>query len=113
MASREIVVNVNPDHVRAFCEAVEKSDYLKGFNPHIAARYRISKQMTYGQGDVRLSASADGGPVNLSVNGQEINEGGAMSKRGFQSVIDVYKPGDGEQIASSMLNGVVLVLRRA
>ncbi|KKR87490.1 MAG: hypothetical protein UU34_C0004G0031 [Candidatus Curtissbacteria bacterium GW2011_GWA1_41_11] len=110
---KEVIISVNSDHVQAFCKAVEGNPHIRGLNPHIATRFRISEQLTYGAGEVRLSALANGGPINVRINGEPIEEGGVMTRLGLESVVNVYRPGEGARIASSILSGAVLVLRRA
>lgn len=111
--AKEVIVSVNLDHVQAFYKAVEGKSHLKSLNPHIATRFRISEQLTCGAGEVRLSALAKGGPIDVSINGEPVKEGGVMTRLGLESVVNVYRPGEGARIATSMLSGAVLVLRKA
>ncbi len=111
--AREIILDADQPVSQASYEAIV-SHRLEKFNPYLATKFRIDEQVTHGAGDVRLTAAelANGGPVEVYINGQMIDEGGAMSKLGLKTVVDSYKPGQGEKIAEQMLKGATLVLRK-
>jgi len=60
-----------------------------------------------------VTASLNEGPIEVHVNGEKITNGSAMTRRGLESVVEVYIWGRGPKVASSMLNGSPLVLRPA
>ncbi|EKE10363.1 MAG: hypothetical protein ACD_16C00047G0001 [uncultured bacterium] len=108
---KEIKVGVDREHIRAFSEVVKSYPDLRGLNPHLAARYKIADHLQSGE-DVRLSASVNGGRLNVFINGSQVKKGGELTREGLGSVIDVYSSGRGKKIAASMLaKGVVVVLK--
>lgn len=109
---KEIKVGVDRAHLEAFVKSIENNPKIdfRSFNPHLAIRCRIAEELNR-NGSVRVSANVNGGPLHVHVNGDNVDEGGAVTRLALESVVNVYSPGRGSQIASSMLRGAVLVLR--
>lgn len=111
--AKEIVVGINAAHLEAFTRAVENNPQIdhRSFNPHLAMRCRIADELKM-NGSARVTANVNGGPLDVHVNGNKIDQGGVITRPGLESVLDVYSPGQGTRIASAMLKGTILVLRR-
>lgn len=110
---KEIEISVDAEHLEAFARAVENNPQIdyRSFNPHLAMRCRIADELNI-NGSARVSASVNGGPLDVHINGNKIDQGGAITRPGLESVVDVYSLGQGAKIASAMLEGTILVLRR-
>lgn len=109
---KEIEVRVDSEASRAFYEALKNHESLQNLNPDIATRYAIDERLYAGQ-TVSVTASQDDGPMQVHVDDKQVTNHSAMTRRGLESVVEVYSRGRGSQIASSMLNGgSILVLRK-
>lgn len=112
--AKEIIVGINVAHHEAFTRAVENNPQIdhRNFNPHLAMRCTIADELNM-NGSAQVSADVNGGPLDVRVNGNKIDQGGAITRPVLESVIEVYCPGQGARIASAMLNkGTILSLRR-
>ncbi len=111
---KEIRVEVEVRHVWAFSEAIKRTPKIdfRSFSPHLALRCRLSDELI--QGEVaRVSAAVNGGPLDIRINGGEVEEF-AVTKESLVSVVEVFCPGRGGEITASMLSkGTVLVLNRS
>lgn len=108
---KEIGIDVDVGHVRAFRAAIEGTPEIdfRNFSPHLALRCRLSDELVSGVA-VRVSAAVNGGPLDIRINGAPV-DGIGVTRESLESVVEVFCPGSSKKITDMMIkDGSVLIL---